>query len=83
MTIIDNKDPIFEGISNPFAAGRYHSWVCDPSFLPEDLLITAWDEDNEIMACRHKIHPTHGVQFHPESFLTPEGKKMVANFVKL
>ena len=83
VSIIDDKDPIFAGVQNPFTAGRYHSWVCDPAFLPERLLITAWDEDNEIMACRHQVHPTHGVQFHPESFLTPEGKKMIANFVRL
>lgn len=83
VTITDNQDPLFRGISNPFTAGRYHSWVCDPAFLPVELLITAWDEDNEIMACRHAHYPTHGVQFHPESFLTPEGKKMIANFVQL
>lgn len=83
VTILDSDDPIFQGIENPFDAGRYHSWVCDPKYLPEDLTITAWDEDNEIMACRHATHATFGVQFHPESFLTPYGKKMIQNFVEL
>ena len=82
VTITDNEDPILKNISNPFKAGRYHSWVCDPEFLPEELLITAWDDDQEIMACRHKSHPTYGVQFHPESFLTPEGKQIIRNFVE-
>ena len=83
VEILDPGDPILNGIDNPFKAGRYHSWVCDPATLPDDLIITAWDGDNEIMACRHRIHPTFGVQFHPESFLTPDGKKMIENFVRL
>ncbi|MDQ3017588.1 MAG: aminodeoxychorismate/anthranilate synthase component II [Bacteroidota bacterium] len=78
---IVKEDPILKGMPNPFLAGRYHSWVCDPKYLPTDLMITAWDENNEIMACRHVTHPTFGVQFHPESFLTPEGKRMIENFV--
>ncbi len=83
VEIVDVGDPILKGISNRFLAGRYHSWVCDPSSTPQELIVTAWDEDNEIMACRHRSHPTYGVQFHPESFLTPEGKKMISNFVNL
>lgn len=82
VAVIDAEDPILKGVDNPFKAGRYHSWVCDPVSLPEDLIITAWDDDNEIMACRHCSHPTYGVQFHPESFLTPDGKKMIENFVR-
>lgn len=83
VVITDEEDAILKGISNPFKAGRYHSWVCDPKTLPSELLITSWDEDKEIMSCRHRDHPTYGVQFHPESFLTPEGKKMIANFIRL
>ena len=83
VSIVDPDDPILKQINVSFQAGRYHSWVCDPAFLPDELRITAWDEDNEIMACRHFTHPTFGVQFHPESFLTPDGKKMIENFVRL
>ena len=83
VSITDAEDPILKGIMNPFQAGRYHSWVCDPASLPDELIITAWDDDNEIMACRHRSHPTYGVQFHPESFLTPDGKKIIENFVRL
>ncbi len=83
VIIIDEKDHVLAGISNPFLAGRYHSWVCDATDLPSQLIVTAVDEQNQIMACRHREHPTYGVQFHPESILTPEGKKMIRNFVKL
>lgn len=83
VLIIDQKDPVLAGINSPFLAGRYHSWVCDPEHLPADLLVTALDEENQIMACRHCDHQTYGVQFHPESILTPEGKKMIKNFVEL
>jgi anthranilate synthase component 2 len=83
VRIVDPYDPVLQNLSNPFRAGRYHSWVCDPDFLPDDLCITAWDEDEEIMACRHLSHPTYGVQFHPESFLTPEGNTLVGNFLQL
>jgi anthranilate synthase component 2 len=83
VVITDHSDPIFEGISNPFFAGRYHSWVCNPEHIPEDLVISAVDEENQIMACRHQHHQTFGVQFHPESILTPEGKMMIRNFVHL
>ena len=77
------EDRVLAGLPEPFQAGRYHSWVCDPDHLPSDLVITAWDEDREMMACCHVSHPTHGVQFHPESFLTPEGKQIIKNFTEL
>jgi len=83
IKIQDEGDIIFSGISSPVMAGRYHSWVCDPDFLPSALIVTAVDSNDTIMACRHKVHPTHGVQFHPESILTPEGKKMIRNFISL
>ena len=83
VIITEPLDPLLSGVSNPFLAGRYHSWVCDPSHGPEDLIITAIDEENQIMACRHRDHQTYGVQFHPESILTPEGRKMIKNFVEL
>lgn len=83
VSMLDPDDPLFEGIPNPFLAGRYHSWVCDPDFQPDCLLITATDQNGNIMACRHKSHQTYGVQFHPESILTPDGKAMIRNFIEL
>jgi len=83
VRILDVTDPLLNGIENPFNAGRYHSWICDPAFQPNQLLITAEDQVGNIMACRHREHPTYGFQFHPESILTPEGKKMIKNFVEI
>ncbi len=83
VTILNSTDPILKGLPNPFHAGRYHSWICDPHFLPEKLSISAIDADGSIMACHHKSHPTYGLQFHPESILTPQGKQMIKNFVHL
>ncbi len=83
VEIIDDADPIFKGINSPFQSGRYHSWICDRTVVPDQLIVTAQDQAGRIMACRHKTHPTYGVQFHPESILTPEGKKMIKNFVAL
>jgi anthranilate synthase component 2 len=83
VDIVDPDDPIFKGIMSPFNAGRYHSWVCDRETLPAALIITAQDQEGVIMACRHQSHPTYGVQFHPESILTPQGKRMIQNFVAI
>ena len=83
VMITDQSDPILSGLSNPFLAGRYHSWVCNPDHLPSELIVTATDEENQIMACRHRDHQTYGVQFHPESILTPEGRTIIRNFVEL
>ena len=82
VTILDDSDPVLKDIPNPFSAGRYHSWVGDPAFLPPQLKVTAIDAEGNIMACRHGSHPTFGLQFHPESILTREGKKMVRNFIE-
>ena len=72
---------IFSGLKNPFAAMRYHSLVIDPQRLPADLNVTARTADGVIMAVRHKQFPIEGVQFHPESILTEEGKKLLKNFL--
>ncbi|KAK9063817.1 hypothetical protein SSX86_017689 [Deinandra increscens subsp. villosa] len=76
---------LFAGISNPFTVGRYHSLVIEKETFPSDALeITAWTEDGLVMAARHKVYPhLQGVQFHPESIITTEGKTIVANFIKL
>lgn len=79
----DENDPIVGNLSSPFPAGRYHSWVIDPESYPSQLSISAIDNKGEIMAGRHREHSVYGVQFHPESFMTPEGSKMISQFLAL
>jgi anthranilate synthase/aminodeoxychorismate synthase-like glutamine amidotransferase len=75
---------IFRGLSNPFEATRYHSLVIRrDTFTNPDFVVCAWTEESEIMGVRHKIWPLHGVQFHPESFLTLEGPKLLQNFLEV
>ncbi|MEE2829839.1 MAG: aminodeoxychorismate/anthranilate synthase component II [Myxococcota bacterium] len=74
---------LFADLPSPLVAGRYHSLVVDPSTMPEDLEVTARSADGEIMAIRHRSNPTWGVQFHPESILTPLGDKILGNFLRL
>jgi anthranilate synthase/aminodeoxychorismate synthase-like glutamine amidotransferase len=74
---------LFEGLVSPLSAGRYHSLVVERSSLPEELKVTAWTSDGIIMGLRHSSHPLFGVQFHPESVLTPEGYRLLANFARL
>lgn len=78
-----NGKEIFHGISNPFEATRYHSLVIERKSLPSCFEITAESEDAEIMGIRHSELPLWGVQFHPESILTVEGKRLLDNFLKL
>ena len=73
---------VFDGLESPFQATRYHSLVVERQSLPEELEITAWTEDGEIMGMRHKTHPVEGVQFHPESILTQYGHDLLSNFLK-
>jgi anthranilate synthase/aminodeoxychorismate synthase-like glutamine amidotransferase len=72
---------VFAGLSNPFVATRYHSLVVLPDTVPADLEVTARAEDGEVMGLRHRRYPVEGVQFHPESILTVEGKRLLANFL--
>ena len=74
---------LFEGLPNPFNAGRYHSLAVTEQELPEDLVVSAYTSDGEIMGVRHRTLPTEGVQFHPESVLTPEGDRLLRNFLDL
>ncbi len=75
---------VFAGLPNPFDATRYHSLVIKrETFTNPDFEVCAWTEENEIMGVRHKTWPLHGVQFHPESFLTVEGPKLLKNFLDL
>ncbi len=74
---------LFAGLSNPFTATRYHSLMVEESTLDADFEVSARSEQNECMALRHKSAPLEGVQFHPESFLTTEGTKLLANFLRM
>ena len=76
-------DPIFSGISRDITIGRYHSWVVSREGLPDCLEITAVSDEGQIMALRHRELNVRGIQFHPESVLTPDGKKMIQNFLFL
>ena len=74
---------IFAGMPSPFEATRYHSLIVKPETLPDCLEITAWTEEREIMGLRHKQYLVHGVQFHPESILTRDGKRLLENFLRI
>ena len=73
---------VLAGVTDPFEATRYHSLIVERASVPDELVITAWTPDGIVMGLRHVKHPTYGVQFHPESVLTKEGKKILANFVR-
>src|SRR5210317_960780 len=75
-------EAIFDGLSNPFEVGRYHSLCAEQKTLPGDLIVTAQTDRGEIMGVRHKTLQIEGVQFHPESVLTPEGDALMANFMR-
>ncbi len=81
--VYHRKKGIFRGIENPFQATRYHSLLVENKSVPSILEITAWTKDKEIMGLQHKTHKTFGVQFHPESILTPSGKKILKNFLNI
>jgi anthranilate synthase/aminodeoxychorismate synthase-like glutamine amidotransferase len=79
--IYHDGQTLFSGVPNPMEATRYHSLIVENEGIPECLEVSAWSEENEIMGIRHKRYPTEGVQFHPESILTPHGKNLLRNFV--
>jgi anthranilate synthase component 2 len=81
IKIVDN-DYIFNGLPEEIAAGRYHSWIVSKENFPADLVITAVDNSGDIMALKHRTLDLHGVQFHPESILTPDGIKIINNFLE-
>jgi anthranilate synthase/aminodeoxychorismate synthase-like glutamine amidotransferase len=78
----DGRAP-FQGLPDPFQATRYHSLVVEAGSLPAALELSAWTEDGVVMGLRHRTHPTFGVQFHPESILTPDGAGLIGNFLEL
>ena len=73
---------VLAGVSDPFEATRYHSLIVERSSVPDERVVTAWTADGTVMGLRHSKHPTYGLQFHPESVLTKEGKKILANFIR-
>ena len=89
--IVHTGDELFDGIPSPFTAMRYHSLVVEPASLPPSLVVTAMSADrpqgtrdaSEIMAMKHRDHPTYGVQFHPESIGTEHGKRILENFLRV
>lgn len=76
------NDPIFSGLPKRIVMGRYHSWVVDRAGFPDCLEVTAMSDDGQIMALRHRNYNIHGIQFHPESVLTPEGATIVRNWLQ-
>lgn len=80
ITIIEN-DTIFNNLPNEIEVGRYHSWVISNDNFPQNLIITSLDENKRIMSIKHSVYDLRGVQFHPESILTQEGKKMLENWI--
>jgi len=80
-TIVVYDDILYNEIPRRFKSARYHSWVVDEKMLPDELIITSRDVDGFIMSLTHKVYPLKSVQFHPESVLTPNGKKMINNWV--
>jgi anthranilate synthase component II len=81
--VIHDGRGLFEGLPNPFEASRYHSLLVDRATLPPELVVTAWTEEGELMGLRHRDHPLWGVQFHPESILTLEGRRLLGNYLSM
>jgi len=81
MKLLDRQEEIFRNIPETFMAGRYHSWIVDKKSLPECFTVTVEDEEGKIMGISHRKYDLKGVQFHPESILTPEGGKILANWL--
>lgn len=80
---IDSNSPIFEGMEEEMDAARYHSLAAEAESLPKDLKVIAVSRDGEVMAVQHEKYPIYGLQFHPESILTPDGRKILENFLKI
>ncbi len=80
-TTFDTNSALFKDMKSDAQVARYHSLAADEKTLPKELIVTARTDDGEIMAVKHKDYPTFGVQFHPESILTPDGKKILVNFL--
>lgn len=82
VNVLVDDENLFEGLGKTLEVGRYHSWVVNKADFPDALEITSVDDNGQIMSLRHKIFDVRGVQFHPESVLTPHGKKLLENWIK-
>ena len=83
VATLDNESPIFKGMDHKIKVARYHSLAAVPDTMPDCLKVTAVTDDGEIMAVEHRDYPVYGLQFHPESVLTPDGYKIIDNFLKI
>lgn len=83
VIMVDSNSKLFKGLEETFSVARYHSLAAIGETMPEELKVTAVTQDDEVMAVEHKDYPIYGVQFHPESVLTPNGKTMMENFIEL
>ena len=83
IATVDNESPIFRGLPGQIPVARYHSLAADKDTIPESLKVIAKTEDGEVMAVAHKEYPIYGLQFHPESILTPDGKQIIKNFLEM
>lgn len=82
IRILDIEHVLFRSLPSKIMVGRYHSWVVSHTNFPDEFVLSAVDKDEQIMAIRHKTLPIYAVQFHPESILTPDGRKMISNFIE-
>jgi anthranilate synthase component II len=82
VQVLDEKAPLFDGLGNNLLVGRYHSWIVSDEGLPDELAVTARDDNGYIMALQHRTYDVQGVQFHPESVLTPDGEQLLRNWLK-
>lgn len=83
MIKVDQAEDLFRGLEETFPVARYHSLAVDRDSLPEEIKVIAWTEDQEVMAIRHKTYKSFGVQFHPESIMTPDGEQILRNFLEM
>ncbi len=83
INILDTSDLLYKNLPNSFEIGRYHSWVISHNNFPDQLKITATEENNQIMSIKHKDYNLYGVQYHPESILTENGKEIITNFLAI
>lgn len=83
MITLDSADPLFAGLPEQITVARYHSLAAEADSLPEELIVSAQTDDGEVMAVRHSRYPLHGVQFHPESIMSPDGMQILTNFLQL
>lgn len=83
LKLLDCKEPLFSGLTEPLVVGRYHSWIVDRATLPTDLVVSSVDEQDHVMSFHHLTLPVFGLQFHPESYISNCGKQIMENWLEL